>query len=265
MEKKQARSAVWLAALALLAVLLMLGGVTYAWFTFDPYTRVTPMEGKISEGSTNLLISESADGPFDKKCGLHPANLPQALTPVSTGTLTNFFAGAKQDRSGYTTAFRDITGEIGNNLVSGTVYLQCKGGSCTVFFDAPPLNLGTDSQWLAAGRLGLRITGSSGVKNYIFRLDALGAAGNVQTRQTVTMENAVVGANGQLMADPSVSIGDYLYREGGSAKALCAMEPDEIARVDYWVYLEGCDSACFNPVQSRDLVLQLGFIGRGEA
>lgn len=265
MEQKNARRTVWMAALALLALLAMLGGVTYAWFTFDPYTRVTPMEGKISEGSINLLISESADGPFDKKCGLHPSTLPQALTPVSTGDLTNFFTGAKQDRNGYTTSFRNITGEIGSSLVSGTVYLQCKGGSCAVYFDAPPLNLGTDSQWLAAGRLGLRITGSSGVKTYIFRLDALGSTGSAQTRQTVTMENAVVGASGQLTADPSVSIGEYLYEDGGSAKALCAMKPDEIARVDYWVYLEGCDSACFNPVQARDLVLQLGFTGQAAA
>lgn len=262
MEKKQARSAVWLAALALLAVLLMLGGMTYAWFTFDPYTRVTPMEGKISEGSTNLLISESADGPFDKKCGLHPANLPQALTPVSTGNLTNFFAGAKQDRSGYTTAFRDITGEIGNNLVSGTVYLQCKGGSCTVFFDAPPLNLGTDSQWLAAGRLGLRITGADGAAaTYLFRLDSLGSTAGASRQATVAMANAVVGSGGQLIADPSEDIGSYLY--GTSApKALCRLKAGEIASVAYWVYLEGCDDACCNPVQARELALQLGFTGQ---
>ena len=39
------------------------------------------------------------------------------------------------------------------------------------------------------------------------------------------------------------------------------MEPEEIATVEYWLYLEGCDPECFNPVHSRDLALQLGFAG----
>ena len=44
MDKKQARTALLSAALALLAVCVLLAGATYAWFTFDTYTKVVPME-----------------------------------------------------------------------------------------------------------------------------------------------------------------------------------------------------------------------------
>ena len=37
---------------------------------------------------------------------------------------------------------------------------------------------------------------------------------------------------------------------------------DEIVKVDYWFYLEGCDDDCSDPVQSRDVItLSLGFAG----
>ena len=121
MERKQARSAVWMAAISAVAICIALVGITYAWFTFDPYTKVTPMEGKISEGSANLLISESRSGPFDKQCELHPASLPQVLSPVSTANLSSFYTAARQNKEGITTHFREVSGEIGNYLISGTV------------------------------------------------------------------------------------------------------------------------------------------------
>ena len=261
MERKQARSAVTLAAIALAAVCILLAGVTYAWFTFDPYTRVTPMEGKISDGDANLLISESREGPFDKKCELSQASMPTVLQPVSTADLIHFFAAARQEGE-LITQFREVSGTQREYLISGTVYLKCDGGSCNVYLQSPPLELGTDGQWLAAGRLGLRVTGKSGAAStVILRLDSLGSTAGVQERVTVAAANAVVGGSGQLTADPSEDIADYLYGTG-RPKALCSMEPGEIAAVEYWVYLEGCDTACFNPVQSRELALQLGFTGQ---
>lgn len=261
MEQQQRRSAVILAALSLAVVLILLAGVSYAWFTFDPYTRVTPMEGKISEGDTNLLISQSREGPFDKACALSPANMPGELQPVSSGDLVRFFAAARQEGERIT-QFRDVSGSYGEYGISGTVYLKCEGGSCNVYLQAPPLYLGAEGQWLAAGRLGLRITGADGAAaTYLFRLDSLGSTAGASQQATVAMANAVVGSSGQLIADPSEDIGGYLY--GTSApKALCRLKAGEIASVAYWVYLEGCDDACCNPVQARELALQLGFTGQ---
>ena len=40
------------------------------------------------------------------------------------------------------------------------------------------------------------------------------------------------------------------------------LNADEVAAVEYWLYLEGCDDHCSNPVQSRDVTLVLGFEGQ---
>lgn len=39
------------------------------------------------------------------------------------------------------------------------------------------------------------------------------------------------------------------------------LNADEIATVEYWLYLEGCDEQCVNSVQNRASELQLAFAG----
>lgn len=39
------------------------------------------------------------------------------------------------------------------------------------------------------------------------------------------------------------------------------LNADEVASVEYWLYLEGCDEQCSNPVQNRDSEIQLAFAG----
>ena len=39
------------------------------------------------------------------------------------------------------------------------------------------------------------------------------------------------------------------------------LDADEIATVEYWLYLEGCDDQCVNAVQSRASELQFAFVG----
>lgn len=264
MEKRRLQFSLLWAALVLLLLCTALTAATYAWFTFDPYTNVTPMEGKISDGEPDLLICESRDGDFDRACDLNPTHLSTALRPVSTADLTRFYAATTQDREGYSIAFRDVSDELDTYLIHGTLYLKSLGG-CDVYFQRPALNLGTDLQVLAAGRLGLKITGTDGVtQTFLFRLDALGNTANAQQRQTVRAENAVVsgleGSEAVFTDDPAVSIGDYLI-DADNAKRLCSVPLGEIVQVEYWLYLEGCDPECFNPVQSRDVILQFGFAG----
>lgn len=261
--KKRRLALIW-TALTLVVLASALTAATYAWFTFDPYTKVTPIEGKISDGDSNLLISESRDGPFERKCDLNPVDLAETLLPVSTSDLTRFYASAAQDREGYSIAFRDVSDSQNERLIHGTVYLKSLG-NCDVFFKRPALDLGTDPQVLAAGRLGLKITGGDGeTKTFLFRLDFLGSTEGTEKRPTVYAENAVVGGISDgapvFSEDLSESIGDYIIDADGT-KILCTMEPNEIAAVEYWLYLEGCDTECFNPVQSRNVVLQLGFAG----
>ena len=64
--------------------------------------------------------------------------------------------------------------EVNQDAIHGTVYLQCQNAACDVYFEPQNLNLGSDAQALAAMRLGLKITSSTGTQNLIFKLDALG-------------------------------------------------------------------------------------------
>ena len=128
MKKKQQLMILLPVIVALLAGLIALSAATYAWFTFDPYTNVTPLEGKISKGEANLLISESKDGPFDKQCTLNPAVFSQELRPVSTVDLNRFYTSIAQNRNGYSVAFQEVTDKTDQYLIHGTVYLQCLGG-----------------------------------------------------------------------------------------------------------------------------------------
>ena len=39
------------------------------------------------------------------------------------------------------------------------------------------------------------------------------------------------------------------------------LQAEEVATVEYWLYLEGCDDQCFNPVQNKASQLCLAFAG----
>lgn len=266
MENKKLYTAMISTALSLLLLCLVLIGGTFAWFTFNPYTNVTPLEGKISKGDANLLISESRDGPFEKQCALNPAVFSKVLRPTSTANLNTFFTSIAQDKDGYSVAFQEVTNELGEYLIHGTVYLQCLGGSCDVFFQTPELKISGDAQILSAGRLGIRITDKDGKQNtLIFKLDDLGNTAGAQQRQTVQQKDVVLSGvrkNGEpvFVKDPGSSIAAYLADTNNHQK-LCSLQSEEIVQVDYWLYLEGCDTACYNPVLSRDITLQLGFSG----
>lgn len=254
-------------AFSLIVLCATLTVSTYAWFTFDPYTNVTPMEGTISDGDMNLLISESRDGPFDKKCALNPKAKAEILQPVSTFDLSKFYTSTDQNRNGISTRYRDVSDKPEDWMIQGTVYLESLGTGCNVYFSKETLNLGEDAQILAAGRLGLKFTNENNeTAAFLFRLDDLGDTAGAQTRRTVSADKAVVVASvnddgtARYEDDPAVSVGDYMLTAADPQK-LCAIAAEEIVQVDYWLYLEGCDDHCSNPVQSRDVTLMLGFAG----
>ena len=79
-----------------------------------------------------------------------------------------------------------------------------------------------------------------------------------------------INGDGQAVytADPSVGIAAYMVADGSEegtyeagTEMLCSLEADEVASVEYWLYLEGCDDNCSNPVQNRSSELQLAFAG----
>ena len=126
---------------------------------------------------------------------------------------------------------------------------------------------------LASLRLGLVITTRTNTYTYIFRLDDMGNTENAAERQTIAQPGSVVGSVGSdgspgFVPDPALDISDYraVGTEDPDAmtpgtRMLCRLSADEVARVDYYLYLEGCDKNCINPVQGRRLALSLGFAG----
>jgi len=258
------------AVLSLLLVAALAGSVTYAWFTFNTSTNVTPLRGGISGGDGDLTIANDPAGPFDVSCELLPAALAEALEPVSTADLNSFYTAAMQDTQGITRLYRAVE-EPDDCMIRGTLYLRSAQAGCSVYFWGPDLDFGSDIQALAALRLGLRFTTAAGVTTHIFRLDDVADTSEAAARRTAAEGNSVVASvdgsgAATLTQDRSESL--RAYYAGGNEEttlpgetALCVLAADEIGRVDYWLYLEGCDDNCYNPVQSRDVALQLAFAG----
>lgn len=267
--KKQLKLTIfWILFLIIAAV-----GTTYAWFTVTgmPSTNITPMAGTVSEGDTNLLISNNYGGPFDKTCELVLSGNPGSLRPLSTADLTHFYRSAAQNNEGITVLYANADNRVDQDALHGTVYLQCQNASCDVYFNRDELNLGSDAQALAAMRLGMRITSSSGTQTLIFRLDDMGSTGGIQSARTIASAGSVVASiagSGEPVytSDPSQGMGGYMAQTNGNAynpgsQKLMTLQAEEVATVEYWLYLEGCDDQCFNPVQNRASQLRLAFAG----
>lgn len=45
------------------------------------------------------------------------------------------------------------------------------------------------------------------------------------------------------------------------SETVVELNADEVAAVEYWLYLEGCDEQCINAVQSRSSEIQFAFVG----
>jgi hypothetical protein len=270
MKNGKLKKTALLALLWSLVALIALTGATLAWFSFTNTTNVEPMSSAVSSGDASLGISNTQNGEFSDSCTLAPQDVAGALKPVSTSTLGAFFASGGQTPDGIAIAYSDVSGNLGDYLIHGTLYLQSRYDACDVYFSSEGMNFGADDQALAALRLALKITTSAGEKSYIFRLDDLGNTAAAASRRTVPESGTVVSSaengNASYVSDPSTAISAYFAL--GSAEsptagesALFSLAADETAQVEYWLYLEGCDDNCTNDVQNRQYSIQLGFAG----
>ena len=267
MEKRRLWASLLITAFTLIVLCVALVASTYAWFTFDPFTNVMPMEGKISDGDTNLLISLEKDTGYDTKCELKPVHKADTLYPVSTQSLEKFYT-SKAQKDKISIQFKDVTNEPEKWLIHGTVYLKSFGTGSKVYFNKKTLNFGEDLQVLAACRLGLKITVEEEEPiTLIFKLDDMGNTADASATRTVSATGEVVVASTNsddtpnYKEDPAKRINDYSLDEVNEPKELCVLGADEVASVEYWFYMEGCDDHCSNPVQKKDLELVLGFRG----
>lgn len=274
-EVDQLKKAFSKAVLWILLLLAAATGSTYAWFSLTGMhsTNVTPMAGAVSEGDAVLMISAKEDGPFDKTCDLVLNGNPESLKPLSTENLEHFYRAAAQNKKGIAVLYTSADSRVDQDALHGTVYLQCRNAPCKVYFNRTDLKLGSDEQALAAMRLGMKITSHEGNKIFIWKLDDLGSTSGAQSTLTVPKASTVVSSvsdNGKPVYadDPAQEITAYMAESGDSedvykdgSQMLVQLDKDEIASVEYWLYLEGCDEQCSNPVQNRTSEIQLAFAG----
>lgn len=271
-EQKQLKSSLARAIAGILLLLLAATGTTYAWFTLtgQASTNVTPTGGTISKGDTVLLISSSADGPFEKTCDLVLDGSPETLKPLSTADLEHFYRATAQNQDGISVLYVSADSRVDTDALHGTVYLKCENAPCRVYFNQSELKLGSDAQALAAMRLGMKITSHAGTVTYFWKLDDLGNTGGAESKQTTARSLAVVSSisgSGQPVYtdDPSQNLsGFFAGQENGGysagSESVTELNADEVATVEYWLYLEGCDEQCINAVQSRSSEIQLAFV-----
>ena len=271
--KKKGLLSIWLAAIWCAFFLAVLGGATYAWFTFDPYTRVEPMSSTVGSGEITLLIAANPEDEFQEECAL-PQSTSTGLRPVSTTDLEHFYRVYGQDRQGISLTYADISNTADEDMIHGVLYLKSLTDNCSVYFYQPGMDFGQDLQALAALRLGLRFTTKEGVKTYIFALNGMGNTEDAVKWQTTPQTGVVVSdINGDSTAvyaeDPAKELNSFLaipneerpeFPKAGTQE-LCTLQEQEVASVEYWLYLEGCDENCINEVQNREVSLQLSFAG----
>lgn len=269
-ETKRARKQIVMIAVWMILIVFAVVAATLAWFSFNDATNVEPMGSTVSDSGMNLLISNSKNGKFDTSCSLKYNSELDELSPVSTDSLSRFYISTMQDANGISIMYSDDTANIDRKAIHGTVYLKCDG-PCDVYLDKNKMKVGGDSQILSAGRLGMRVKTKSGTDTFFFKLDSMGDTSGAGSRRTVPQSNVVVSSinskgAANYVSDPASGFSKYYA--GGSKSAptpgktrLCALRADEIASVEYWLYLEGCDDNCYNSVQNRNITLQFGFAG----
>lgn len=263
---------VWFAGAWLVLLLVAVGGATYAWFNFQPFTNVEPMSSVVSGGEVALLISADREAEFGFECVLPVSS--GSVNPLSTADLDSFYTAVSQNRQGITNVYKNADDRVESDTLHGVFYLQSLDDNCDVYFYQPDMSFGTDMQMLAALRLGMRITTSEGTQSRIFRLDEMGNTSGADGRQTTDQANVVVsgiGSDGSPVyeTDPSLSMADFFAipasgtddRPAAGRQALCRIGAEEIVTVEYWLYLEGCDENCTNEVQNREAGIQLSFAG----
>lgn len=150
------------AAAWMLVLVAALSAATYAWFSNSRYTNVTPAAHTVSDEGSDLQIGLSANGPWDTTAAL--ASADKTLYPISTADLSRFWRGTFQNAAGITTDYADCTAQLDDYALSGTLYLKGSDSALNVYLYQGQMSVTSDSQLLAALRLGLVITTQSGTQ-----------------------------------------------------------------------------------------------------
>ena len=260
-RRRLVATAAWMLVLA-----VALTAATLAWFSSSRETNVTPVAHTVSESGYDLQISSSANGPWDTTATLATAD--KTLYPISTADLTQWWRGTFQNAAGITTDYKNVTSQLDDYALTGTVYLKGSSAALNVYLYPGQMSVATDPQLLAALRFGIIVQTSAGTATHIFTCDDLGSTAGAASQRTTAQDGVAVAGSSSwnYTADPAQAINAYAMDGNGDtpaaragAQPICTLAADEVATVRYFIYMEGCDANCITQAQARDLTLQLAF------
>ena len=255
--------------LALISVI----GVTFAWFTLSGAdASITPITGSVTPGEMDLSISSTVDGTFGINADITRKDKCEFLMPVSTSNLINFYTSKAQNNDGKIILYKDISNDYLDKIIYGEFFLQAKYTDGVLYFDTDNLSITGSSQLISASRMGMVIDDGVTKKQYIFDLQNHATAGAVQQNTIETSLGSVVNfvdKNGKasfvkedtkltsafsahLLADESIDV--------GNSTPLYTLTKDKIAKVEIWIYMEGCDEHCILKAQKQDININLAFV-----
>lgn len=260
-RRRLVATAAWMLVLA-----VALTAATLAWFSSSRETNVTPVAHTVSESGYDLQISSSANGPWDTTATLATAD--KTLYPISTADLTQWWRGTFQNAAGITMDYKNVTSQLDDYALTGTVYLKGSSAALNVYLYPGQMSIATDPQLLAALRFGIIVQTSAGTATHIFTCDDLGSTAGAASQRTTAQDGVAVAGSSSwnYTADPAQAINAYAMDGNGDtpaaragAQPICTLAADEVATVRYFIYMEGCDANCITQAQARDLTLQLAF------
>lgn len=265
MQTKDLKKTALLATVMVVLALLLAGGATFAWFTYNSRVGTDRITAKTSDANVNLLLSATKD-PFNGKeeCDIVQVNTfnKEQLQPVSTSDLVTFVYnnGSKvSDESGYFHG-RLFVQATGDGLIQSKIGIYLDNNTDLFTNDE-------NKKLLNAARIGLAFEGKDPV---IISLSEEHNASGEQVNNTVLNGVAVdsgkplhMDSNGNVtqVADPAVSVAAIGIKTNSSAKPLAVLDIGKIYQLDIYFYLEGTDPDCSNSLQLNGATVQLAFYG----
>lgn len=276
MEQGQLRRQLLLTLATLVLLAVTLSGATFAWFSSNRAVSTSRAEARAGTEEWKLLVSSSADGPFEAVCGIRQVNAtkPDQLLPVSTADLAAFYY-CPSTQDDLATRFLPVEDE--RSYYHGRIYLlaqaegeQWQGQTMAVYLDtnedAGPL-VSADGQLLTAARLGLFCQGAQSGP-VILRLseqaNPLRSEMNTAPGGSLAGEGVVITGETATAPDPSVPLDSVLLAADAAVlpeQPLLRLERNTVYPLDIYFYLEGCDPDCNETISTQTCELYLSFFG----
>lgn len=247
------KKTIFLSAILSLATLITLTISTFAWFTQQNFVSTEMYTAEVNGGEIELLISLSETGEYDVECELVPENMPEKLSPVSTGDLQHFFKPLKTIKDGIVTEYKEA--DITENVIYGTLFLKANE-DCDIYIDEESFDVSLSEPLSVGLRVGFKINDEIHILN-------LDKGKNEEAKITTEKEDVVVMSvdekNVSYISDPSLPVDNYYFNNENKITTLLKDEPTAIR---YWIYIEGCDINCVNNIIGKDINIKFAFAGK---